>query len=99
MSIHLKFLVTTKTAVNTMRGSEKYIANHALLTMGGRILHFEGEIQNGVLEIDHTFQYIPDTDEKSYHNQMMWKNAVRKVFCSGIDYLKFCIWDSGTKNP
>lgn len=98
LEIHLKFLVTTKTAVNTMPGSEDYIANHALLTMGGRILHFEGEIKNGVLEIDHTFKYIQDTDEESYHNQMKWTKAVRKVpvFCTGIEYLEFCVWNSGT---
>lgn len=80
LSLDVRLQVSTTMALNTAhtRASDLMVANHALLTMGGRIYHFEGGIgDDGILDIHHTFESI-DNREPSYHNQMGWVGEVTK---------------------
>ena len=79
LTVSFRGKVTTQLQANSVPGSESQIANYAMLTMGGRIHHWEGEIVDGVLNIDnHPFRPIKkgDSAEDGYFNQLGWDGDV-----------------------
>ena len=76
----------------TVKGVDNFsaqIADYALITMGGRIHHYEENIVDGVLRVDHHFQPLNDSLEKSYYNQMHYPDEgepTNDMRMAGLDY-------------